>query len=76
MSNTANLDITKTSRILNDEGGLIFQQGFILRKASRFLTGGNEDSIIPVPIFYNPNTGEICREGLPEQIKFLFDDEE
>lgn len=72
---TQNLDITKTTPIFNKEGGLVWQQGFLLRKASRFLTATDEDQIIPIPIFYNPETGEINEEGMPENMKFLFNKE-
>lgn len=71
-----NLDITKTTPILTKEGGKIWQQGFVLRKASRFLIGGGEDQIIPIPVFYDPQTGEICKEGMPSQMDFLFEDGE
>ena len=73
--NQLNLDITKTTPILTKEGGKIWQQGFVLRKASRFLTGSNEDQIIPIPIFFDPISGEICKEGMPQQMDFLFEDE-
>jgi hypothetical protein len=73
--NQLNLDITKTSPILTKEGGKVWQQGFILRKASRFLTGSSEDQIIPIPIFFDPVSGEILKDGMPQQMDFLFEDE-
>ena len=70
------LDLEKTTPILTKDGGKIWQQGYILRKASRFLTGGDTDNVIPIPIFYDPTTGEISREGMPSQMNFLFEDKE
>lgn len=75
MEQQLNLDITKTQPILTKNGGKVWQQGFILRKASRFLTGSNEDQIIPIPVFYDSSNGDICREGMPENMSFLFEDE-
>jgi hypothetical protein len=70
-----NLDISKTSPVLTKTGGKIWQQGFIIRKASRFLIGSDEDQIIPIPVFYDPESGEISREGMPDNMSFLFEDE-
>ena len=70
-----NFDITKTQPILTKEGGKIWQSGFLLRKASRFLTQTDQDSVIPIPIFYCAETGEINREGMPPGTDFLFEDE-
>lgn len=70
-----NLNIEKTQPILTKEGGRVWQQGFVLRKASRFLTGSEEDQIIPIPIFYDPQTGEICTEGMPQGMNFLFEED-
>jgi hypothetical protein len=32
------IDLSKTTSVPNDSGGKLFQQGFILRKVSRFIT--------------------------------------
>lgn len=65
------IDISKTTPVLTSTGSKIWVEGFILRKVSRFLTGGTSDSIIPVPIFYCPTTMEINREGLPKEMEFI-----
>ena len=70
------LDLEKTTPILTPDGSKIWQQGYILRKASRFLTGSDADQIIPIPIFYDPISGEINKEGMPSQLDFLFKDKE
>lgn len=70
-----NLDISKTTPVLTKTGGKIWQQGFIIRKASRFLIGSDADQIIPIPVFYDPESGEISREGMPDNMNFLFEDE-
>jgi len=73
---TQPLDIRKTTEILTPSGGKIWHQGVLLRKASRFLTGGDRDAIIPIDIFYCPETGKICKEGLPTELIGMLGDEE
>jgi len=60
-----NIDLKNTTAIKSEEGNQIFQEGFILRKASRFITGGTKDSIIPIPIFFDILTGKPIKETLP-----------
>lgn len=70
------IDIRKTTEILTPSGGKIWHQGVLLRKASRFLTGLPHDSIIPIDIFYDAETGKICREGLPQELLGILGDDE
>jgi len=70
-----NIDLSKTTPVLTPDGGQIWQPGYILRKVSRFIVGGNDDAIIPIQVFYDPKTGTINREGLPKELDFLFEDE-
>ncbi len=48
-----NIDIKNTKAITSPEGNQVFQEGVILRKVSRFVTGTQEDGIIPVPVFFD-----------------------
>jgi len=50
------IDLKNTSEVKNDKGGSIFKQGVILRKVSRFVTGTDNDALLPIPVFYDPNT--------------------
>jgi hypothetical protein len=68
------LDIKKTTPILTAAGGKIWHQGYILRKVSKFVTGTPEDNVLPIQVFYDPETGEILKEGLPEELKFIIED--
>lgn len=70
------LDIRKTTEILTPSGGKIWHQGVLLRKASRFLVGGDRDAIIPIDVFYDPESGKICRDGLPTELLGIIGDEE
>jgi len=64
-----NLDLTKTTAINTPSGGKIWQQGVILRSASKFLTGTSEDALIPIPVFFDPKTQEIFEGTLPKELK-------
>ena len=67
------IDLGKTTSIETESGGKIFQQGFILRKVSRFITNSPEDAVMPIPVFYDPDTGKILGQGLPPEIRGDYD---
>lgn len=71
-----NLDLTKTTPILTPNGKKIWHQGYILRKVSKFITGTNEDNVLPIQVFYDPETGEILKEGLPAELTFIIEGDE
>ena len=64
-----NLDLSKTTAIDTPSGGKIWQQGVILRKISKFITGTSEDAVIPIPVFYDPETNEILGDTLPRELR-------
>lgn len=69
------IDFKKTTPVLTESGSKIWQQGFVLRKLSRFVSGTDNDVIVPLQVFYDPQTMEINMEGIPPQIKFMFESE-
>ena len=64
-----NLDLSKTTAIDTPSGGKIWQQGMIVRKVSKFITGTSEDAIVPIPVFYDPETGNILEDTLPKELR-------
>ena len=64
-----NLDLSKTTPIDTPSGGKIWQQGIILRKVSKFVTGTTEDAIVPIRIFYDTETGKILEDTLPRELR-------
>ena len=64
-----NLDLSKTTAIDTPSGGKIWQQGMIIRKVSKFVTGTAEDAIVPIPVFYDPETGKILEDTLPRELR-------
>ena len=67
------IDLGKTTSIETENGGKLFQQGFILRNVSRFITNSSEDAVMPIPVFYDPETGKILGQGLPPEIRDEYD---
>jgi hypothetical protein len=64
-----NLDLSKTTAIDTPSGGKIWQQGMIIRKVSKFVIGAQEDALVPIPVFYDPETGTILDETLPKELR-------
>jgi len=63
------IDLTKTTIVETSEGSKIWAQGYTLRRVSKFISGTSEDALIPIPIFYDPETKEILGDTLPKEIK-------
>ena len=63
------VDIKNTTKVVSEDGNIVFNEGFILRKVSKFVTGASEDGIIPVPVFFDVVTGKILLETLPKELR-------
>ena len=63
------VDITNTTKVESPEGNVVFNEGFILRKVSKFITGQSEDGVIPIPVFYDVQTGKVLAETLPKELR-------
>ena len=63
------IDLKNTTEVKNFNGGSIFQQGVILRKVSRFVTGTNEDALMPIPVFFDPETNKILTDSVPADLR-------
>jgi len=69
-----NFDISATTSVEGPNGERIFTQGFILRKVSKFIIGSNEDSFIPIPVFYEANSGKMIIDSLPPELREEYKD--
>jgi len=69
------IDLKNTSEVKNFNGGSIFQQGVILRKVSRFVTGTDEDALLPIPVFFDPETNKILTDSVPKDLREEMKDE-
>ena len=70
-----NIEIKNTRPITSPEGNQVFAEGVILRKVSRFVTGTQEDGVIPIPCFYDVATGKVLVELLPKELRAEFEDD-
>lgn len=67
-----NIDIKNTTPVISDDGGMVFQEGFILRRVSKFISGTSEDGIIPVPVFFDVKSGRVLIDMLPKELRDEF----
>ena len=67
------IDLKKTVAVTTEAGNDIWKQGFILRRVSRFITQGSEDGILPIPVFYDGETGKILKDTLPPDLRDEYD---
>jgi len=63
-----NIDLKNTESV-EHKNGKVWAQGFIIRKISKFVAGTAEDAFMPIPVFYDPETGEVLQETLPPELR-------
>lgn len=73
MTQQPQIDLANTTSITTENGSDIWKQGFILRKVSRFVTNSAEDGVLPIPVFYDPETGKILKDTLPPELRDSYD---
>jgi DNA-directed RNA polymerase subunit RPC12/RpoP len=70
MEQQLNISLDKTTGVVCEEcDNQIFQEGVMLRKASRFITGTAQDALIPIQVFACSKCGHVNEEFLPSQLK-------
>jgi len=69
------IDLKNTTAIKNFDGGVIFQQGVVLRTVSKFVMGTDEDALLPIPVFYDPSTKKILKSSVPKELREELADE-
>lgn len=69
------IDLKNTTEVKNFDGGSIFQQGVILRRVSKFVTGTDEDALLPIPVFFDPTTKKILKDSCPRDLREELKDE-
>jgi DNA-directed RNA polymerase subunit RPC12/RpoP len=63
------IDLKDTRDVACECGNVIFMPGFRFRKASKLLTGGDKDTIMPFEAFLCTNCGKPLQEFLPDELK-------
>ena len=69
-----NIDLANTQPILSPEGNQVFAEGVILRKISRFVAGTDEDAVMPIPVFYDIQTGKVLVDTLPKDLRAEYEE--
>ncbi len=64
-----NIDFKNTTPVEGFDGGQLFGQAFVMRKVSKFVTGGAEDALLPIPVFYDMETKKIILESIPKELR-------
>ena len=64
-----NIDFKNTTPVEGFDGGQVFGQAFVMRKVSKFVTGGTEDALLPIPVFYDMETKKIILESIPTELR-------
>ena len=57
------------------DGNKLFQQGVLLRSVSKFVAGTDEDAVMPIPVFFDPDTKKIVGLTLPPEIRDEYKDD-
>ena len=69
------IDLKNTTAIKNFDGGVVFQQGVVLRTVSKFVMGTDKDALLPIPVFYDPSTKKILKSSVPKELREELADE-
>ena len=69
-----NIDFKNTTPIEGFAGGQLFGQAFVMRKVSKFVTGGTEDALLPIPVFYDMETKKIVLDSIPKELRDEYKD--
>ena len=68
------IDLANTTMVKGHNEGVLFGQATILRKVSKFITGGTEDALLPIPVFYDMETKKIIADTLPPELREEYKD--
>ena len=63
------IDFKSTTPVEGFDGGVLFKQGFLMRKVSKFVTGGAEDALLPIPVFYCLESKRIILDSIPTELR-------
>jgi len=69
-----NIDFKNTTAVEGFNGEQLFGQAFVLRKVSKFVVGGSEDALLPIPVFYDLETKKILLDSIPKELKDEYKD--
>ena len=68
------LDLKLSEPIKSEDGNIVFQQGIIFRKFSKFAAGTPDDVVMPIQIFYDATSGRVMESMLPAELRDEYKD--
>jgi len=69
-----NIDLKNTTAVEGFDGGKLFGQAVVIRKVSKFVTGTDEDMLMPIPVFYDLESKKILKDSIPPEIREEYKD--
>jgi hypothetical protein len=69
-----NVDLKNTTSVDTPSGKKLWQQGVLLRKVSKFVAGTDKDALLPIPCFFDPDSGKVLEGTVPEDLREEFKD--
>jgi len=69
-----NIDMKNTTAVEGFDGSQLFGQAFVIRKISKFVMGGSEDALLPIPVFYDLETKKILLDSIPKELRDEYKD--
>ena len=69
-----NIDFKSITAVEGFDGGQLIGQAYVLRKVSKFVVGGKEDALLPIPVFYDLETKKIVADSIPKELREEYKD--
>ena len=69
-----NIDLANTTAVEGFNGGKLFGQAVVIRKVSKFVTGTDEDMLMPIHVFYDLESKKILKDSIPPEIRDEYKD--
>lgn len=69
-----NIDMKNTTAVEGFDGSQLFGQAFVIRKVSKFVMGGSEDALLPIPVFYDLDSRKILIDSIPKELREEYED--
>mgnify|MGYP001194426239 CR=1 FL=1 len=70
-----NVKLEDTTSYETPEGNKIFQKGYLLRSVSKFVAGTDEDAVMPIIVFFDPETKKLVGLTIPPEIREEYKDD-
>ncbi len=68
------VDLKSTTSVEGFDGCKLFGQAVVIRKVSKFVTGTDEDMLMPIPVFYDLESKKILKDSIPPEIRDEYKD--